>query len=99
MLCQEGEIILQSRGYVEVVLWVFEANEQARGFYEALGCETDGATKVLDLGAPLTAVRYHKSLGCQPRHRLTHEQGWQAGRRRQRQAAPLSSAVRLRDNP
>ena len=61
--CQEGEQILQSRGYVEVVLWVFEANQQARGFYEALGFETDGSTRALSLGVPLTAVRYRKSLG------------------------------------
>lgn len=62
MLCREGERILRSRGHVEVVLWVFEANERARKFYEAMGFAADGSTKVLTPGAPLTAVRYRKAL-------------------------------------
>lgn len=73
-LCREGERILQSRGYVKAVLWVFEANEQARGFYEAMGFKADGSTKVLNPGAPLKVVRYRKTLvNAEPRARADSE--------------------------
>lgn len=62
VLCRRGEQILKSRGYTQATLWVFEENEQARRFYEAMGFETDGALKTLNPGAPLKAVRYRKTL-------------------------------------
>lgn len=61
-LCREGEGLLAARGYSAAVLWVLEANEQARRFYEALGFQADGAKKEVHLVAPLTAVRYRKEL-------------------------------------
>jgi ribosomal protein S18 acetylase RimI-like enzyme len=61
-LSRRGEQMLESRGYTHAVLWVFEGNPQARRFYEAMGFETDGATKLLNLGVPLKAIRYRKSL-------------------------------------
>ncbi len=61
-LCQRGEQILNARGYTIVTLWVFEDNHQARRFYEAMGFAPDGASKILNLGAPLKAIRYRKQL-------------------------------------
>ncbi|MFH1010502.1 MAG: GNAT family N-acetyltransferase [bacterium] len=61
-LSRRAEQMLKSRGYTQAVLWVFEGNPQARQFYEAMGFETDGATKWLNPGAPLKAIRYRKSL-------------------------------------
>jgi ribosomal protein S18 acetylase RimI-like enzyme len=62
LLCQRGEEILSTRGYTIATLWVFEGNHQARQFYEAMGFETDGASKSLNVGAPLQAIRYRKQL-------------------------------------
>lgn len=59
-LCEQGEAILASRGYVFVKLWVLEANDQARAFYEAMGFECDGAIKQVNIGATLAVVRYQK---------------------------------------
>lgn len=61
-LCQHGEQFLRSRGYTQAALWVFEGNPRARRFYEAMGFEPDGASRVLNPGAPLTAIRYRKPL-------------------------------------
>lgn len=60
-LLQEGERILQGRGFRKIVLWVLEGNAAARSFYEAMGFCKDGITKVVTLGAPLNAVRYVKN--------------------------------------
>ncbi len=61
-MCREAEGMLKSRAYSRVVLWVFEDNQRARRFYEAMGFTADGARKVLDMGASLNAVRYHKAI-------------------------------------
>lgn len=61
-LAERAESMLAHRGRFVAILWVLEANEQARHFYEALGFVTDGATKEMKLGIPLTAVRYRKKL-------------------------------------
>jgi ribosomal protein S18 acetylase RimI-like enzyme len=55
---------LATRGFDEAVLWVFEANTPARGFYEHLGWWPDGAAKAFAIGgaAPIE-VRYRKRLG------------------------------------
>ena len=63
LLCRYGERILKSRSYRTATLWVFAENEQARGFYEAMGYRADGTTKVLNVGVPLEAVRYRRELG------------------------------------
>ncbi len=59
-LCRFAEGLLASRGCVEIKLWVLAGNVRARRFYEAMGFAADGAVKVLDLDAPLEAVRYGK---------------------------------------
>jgi ribosomal protein S18 acetylase RimI-like enzyme len=62
-LCTFAEKLLTTRRYQCSVLWVFEANSQARRFYEAMGYERDNATSQLTVGgAKLTAMRYRKTL-------------------------------------
>jgi len=61
-LCEQAEAMLVSRGRSSAMLWVLEANGQAKRFYEAMGFEADGATKQVNLGAPIKAIRYHKKL-------------------------------------
>ncbi|GAA2626464.1 GNAT family N-acetyltransferase [Streptomyces vastus] len=50
--------------YTQATLWVLEANERARRFYEAAGWRADGAT-VEDTtgGASLNKLRYRRRLG------------------------------------
>ena len=62
-LCEQGQSMLASRDFAIATLWVLEANLPARRFYEAMGFKSDGATKELTLGIPLTAIRYRKNLG------------------------------------
>jgi ribosomal protein S18 acetylase RimI-like enzyme len=61
-ICREAEQILKSQTYSQIFLWVFENNNQARQFYEVMGFKKDGAIKVLNIGAPLNAIRYIKSI-------------------------------------
>ncbi len=61
-LVQEAEQMLRARGFQDIVLWVFQDNMEARRFYEAVGYAPDGAGKILELGAPLKAVRYRKAF-------------------------------------
>lgn len=69
-LCRFGEETLRARGHRTVILWVFAGNENARGFYEAMGYAPDGASKILDVGAPLEVVRYRKHFGDAERERI-----------------------------
>jgi ribosomal protein S18 acetylase RimI-like enzyme len=62
-LCEQGQKLLASRKFETATLWVLEANEQARRFYEAMGFSPDGTTKQLPRGIPLTTIRYRKPLG------------------------------------
>jgi RimJ/RimL family protein N-acetyltransferase len=66
-VCRQAESMLRARGFRRSVLWVFEGNERARRFYEAMGYAPDGATKSIEVGAPRTAVRYRKDLAAGPR--------------------------------
>jgi ribosomal protein S18 acetylase RimI-like enzyme len=61
-MVHEAERMLASRGCADVVLWVLEANTDARRFYEKMGFALDGAVRVIELGGPLKAVRYKKIL-------------------------------------
>ena len=61
-LADYAQAELKSRGYEEATLWVLDENSDARRFYEALGFAPDGATKEVNLGEPLKAVRYRKRL-------------------------------------
>ena len=62
MLYLYGERILRERGYLAATLWVFAGNEQARRFYETMNFKEDGTSKVINVGAPLKAIRYHKDF-------------------------------------
>jgi ribosomal protein S18 acetylase RimI-like enzyme len=55
---------LATRGFREAILWVFEANAPARGFYERMGWTPDGAAKPFAIGgaAPIE-LRYRRRLG------------------------------------
>jgi len=59
-VCRRAERILRARGFGPIVLWVFEGNASARRFYEAMGYAPDGATRTIEVGASLPAVRYRK---------------------------------------
>ena len=61
-VCRQAERMLRSRGFRPIVLWVFEGNTSARRFYEAMGYTPDDATKVIEVGEALPAVRYRKEL-------------------------------------
>jgi hypothetical protein len=55
---------LATRGFREAVLWVFEANTPARGFYGRMGWAPDGTAKALEIdGAAPIEVRYRRRLG------------------------------------
>jgi GNAT superfamily N-acetyltransferase len=50
---------LQAGGARTLVLWVLEANDRARAFYESMGWRPDGGRQELDLGgATAMEVRY-----------------------------------------
>jgi GNAT superfamily N-acetyltransferase len=62
-LCRFAEDVLRGRGFSTLVIWVFAGNANARRFYEAMGYRPDGASKSLELGAPLEAIRYRRDFG------------------------------------
>jgi len=72
-LVREAEGMLRARGYREIVLWVLEGNMDARAFYEAMGFELDGASRIVELGKPLPAVRYRKAVEPRVTEGATHE--------------------------
>jgi len=49
---------LKQSGYKEVFIWVIDENTRGRQFYEKHGFSLDGKTMELNLGKPLTLVRY-----------------------------------------
>ena len=56
---------LRDDGYEEVILWVLKGNQQAIGFYERVGFEADGGSKVKQRvdGTKMHVVRYRQSIG------------------------------------
>ena len=49
----------KTRGATTLVLWVLEANDRGRAFYEAMGWRADGRRQQIDLGGfTATEVRY-----------------------------------------
>ena len=63
MLYQRTETGMRASGFTESRLWVLEANERGRRFYEKAGYVHDGHTKCIEReGAELIELRYKKSL-------------------------------------
>ena len=61
-LVRTTERMLGAHDYRGIVLWTLADNANARRFYAAMGFQPDGAAKILQLGRPLKAIRYHKQL-------------------------------------
>lgn len=61
-LCRHAEGVFRGWGCRAAVLWVFAGNAGARRFYEAMGYTPDGASKILEVGKPLEAIRYRRDL-------------------------------------
>ena len=61
-LAQHAQTAQRQRGFTVATLWVLEGNSAAREFYENLAFRLDGGRKTVELGAPLAAVRYRKSM-------------------------------------
>jgi ribosomal protein S18 acetylase RimI-like enzyme len=54
---------LADDGYSEAVLWVFEANGRARGFYERFGWRPDGASAIFERGGgQAVEIRYRRPI-------------------------------------
>jgi ribosomal protein S18 acetylase RimI-like enzyme len=64
-LLVESMELLQQAGNREVMLWVLRDNEPAKRFYEAMGFETDGGTRVKmrSDGTEMILLRYRRLLG------------------------------------
>jgi ribosomal protein S18 acetylase RimI-like enzyme len=73
-LCASAFDLAQAAGFSAVTLWVLAENRAARGFYEKVGFEPDGATKVESAaGGPLLQeLRLRKEL---PATCVTAERG------------------------
>jgi ribosomal protein S18 acetylase RimI-like enzyme len=54
--------MLSSRHFTQTVLWVFEENDRANRFYEAMGFVRDGVSKILNAATSLRAIRYRREL-------------------------------------
>jgi ribosomal protein S18 acetylase RimI-like enzyme len=62
-LLRHAEREMEAMGSATVKLWVLEANDSARRFYEAAGWAPDGIERTDDLwGQELREVRYRKEL-------------------------------------
>ena len=61
-LMAEAEAAIAAASMREAVLWVYEHNAPARGFYERCGWWPDGASKASDSAEGLFLVRYRKHL-------------------------------------
>ncbi len=53
---------LAQRGYAEAILWSFDANARANGFYERHGFRRDGGGKREPQWGDVLEVRYRLSL-------------------------------------
>jgi GNAT superfamily N-acetyltransferase len=61
-LMAAAEAEMAASGMREAILWVYEGNARARGFYERCGWHPDGASKPSDSADGLFLVRYRKRL-------------------------------------
>lgn len=61
-LCAAACRALTDQGFRDCILWVIEQNAHARRFYEAMGFTDDGTRSSVDMGQPVTLVRYYRTL-------------------------------------
>lgn len=62
-LLEKGEELIVALGFGVATLWVLEANERGRRFYEARDWQCEGTTHSFRLGeADVVEVRYCKVL-------------------------------------
>jgi ribosomal protein S18 acetylase RimI-like enzyme len=62
-LCEQSIIQLHSLGFQEVTLWVLDGNEKAIRFYQRMGFQPDGVTKIDEQKElPLNEVRYVRRI-------------------------------------
>lgn len=62
-----GEAALAERGHEQALLWVLEANERGRNFYERQGWAVGKPIRVEAIaGVQVTELRYEKSLKADP---------------------------------
>ena len=52
-----------SSGYTDISLWVMEANERARRFYELAGFQVTGESAILGRLVGVTQIRYRRLVG------------------------------------
>ena len=65
---------LEQADYTQATLWVLEANERARRFYETAGWHADGTTvKDTTGGANLNKLRYRRPLNPPAHHPVCPE--------------------------
>jgi ribosomal protein S18 acetylase RimI-like enzyme len=60
-LMERALAVLVAAGRDDVTLWVLEANERARRFYEKFGFAPDGKRMLREFGVPVPEVRYWRS--------------------------------------
>lgn len=55
---------LERKGFVEATLWVLDANERTRRWYETRGWQSDGSQRTAEVwGAEVGELRYRRMLG------------------------------------
>jgi ribosomal protein S18 acetylase RimI-like enzyme len=60
LLLEHALEVLAKDGRDDVTLWVLEANDRARRFYEAFGFAPEGVRKLLEFGEPVPELRYRR---------------------------------------
>lgn len=53
---------LHQQGFDSIIVWALEDNARACRFYEKCGYVADGTKKEINIGKPLTEIRFRKSL-------------------------------------
>jgi ribosomal protein S18 acetylase RimI-like enzyme len=60
LLMEHALEVLTAAGRDDITLWVLEANDRARRFYETFGFAPDGKRMLREFGVPVPEVRYRR---------------------------------------
>jgi GNAT superfamily N-acetyltransferase len=60
LLMEHALEVLAAVGRDDITLWVLEANDRARRFYETFGFAPDGKRMLREFGVPVPEVRYRR---------------------------------------